>query len=166
MRNICAVFIRLASLRAWLCCLPLLLLANCDIKRAFSPALAPEDPKDSDVYEGPHLVVVGSPNINFGNADLGFGFEWHVVLKNTGTSTAINMSGSSVGAPFYYAGGAYPGTGGDCGSSLEAGDTCSLYLDFIPSVHGVFQDSLFVVCSKTLCLWVIPTQSIFPTLSQ
>lgn len=74
--------------------------------------------------------------LHFGFLDLGLDKILNVELTNSGTTDATAITVSSLSAPFSFAGGAYPGTGGDCGSTLAAGASCTLALKFSPSLAG------------------------------
>jgi hypothetical protein len=65
-----------------------------------------------------------------GSADLTF------LVSNAGdtTATALQPSpGQLLSAPFSYAGGSYPGTGGSCSASLAAGASCTVVVTFRPT---------------------------------
>jgi hypothetical protein len=56
---------------------------------------------------------------------------------NGGGQAATNMGdGGKLAAPFGFAGGKYPGTGGSCGPTLAPGDHCSVTITFTPSGSG------------------------------
>jgi alpha-tubulin suppressor-like RCC1 family protein len=52
------------------------------------------------------------------------------------------MWGSGLSAPFSFAGGAYPGTGGTCGGSLAASAGCTIVVVFSPSAIAASSDAL------------------------
>ena len=51
---------------------------------------------------------------------------------NSGALPATVVAGSTLGAPFSFKGGTYPGTGGNCGTSLAAGTSCAVVVTFTP----------------------------------
>jgi len=61
-------------------------------------------------------------------------------LSNTGALAATGLaSNGSLAPPFAFEGpSGYPGAGGSCGTSLPAGQSCSLVLVFSPSTAGTF----------------------------
>lgn len=72
--------------------------------------------------------------------------ERSVTVTNSGTfSTSLMAVNAAMSAPFYFAGGAYPGSGGvagTCGTGLSQGGSCILRLRFNPTITGVYADSL------------------------
>src|SRR5262249_39792342 len=58
-------------------------------------------------------------------------------VMNVGNQTAFSVAnGGGLGAGFAYAGGTYPGSGGNCGTSLASGATCTIVVRFTPSGSG------------------------------
>ena len=82
--------------------------------------------------------------IDFGTAPLGAAAEQPLMVRNLGGGSASNMAFASLAAPFAFAGGVYPGTGGDCGTSLAAGASCTIVVDFTPAGVGTFAGTLSV----------------------
>ena len=88
------------------------------------------------------LTVIPIPLITFSPQNLSFNFQ-NLLSKSTPASIAIKNSGD---APLLIGnislGGANPGdytlvpTGGDCGTTLNPGDTCKINVSFIPSLLG------------------------------
>ncbi len=73
------------------------------------------------------------------NSDLTF-----TLSNSTGSVAAISISASPLTAPFSFKGGLYPGSGGNCGSSLAAGSTCRVVLNFRPTSAGVASGQLLL----------------------
>ncbi len=66
-------------------------------------------------------------------------------VSNTGNLQATSVAdGAGLAAPFAYKGGSYPGTGGNCGATLNASDTCTVVVDFSPSAGGAASDTLVI----------------------
>ena len=65
-------------------------------------------------------------------------------VTNAGGVPATGMSGLGLSAPFTFKGGNYPGTGGNCGTSLNAAQNCSVVVTFAPTTSGVTNQSLSV----------------------
>ena len=64
-------------------------------------------------------------------------------LTNSGGHSADLSSGfGSLTSGFSYFGGAYPGTGGTCGSTLAAASSCGLVLLFSPTVNQIYSLSV------------------------
>jgi hypothetical protein len=58
-------------------------------------------------------------------------------VSNAGNQTAASIAdGAGLGNGFSFAGGAYPGSGGDCGTTLASGATCNIVVRFTPSGSG------------------------------
>ena len=58
-------------------------------------------------------------------------------VTNTGGATASALSTLAIGAGFGYLGGSYPGTGGTCTTSLGAGNSCTVEVQFQPTAPGL-----------------------------
>lgn len=92
------------------------------------------------IYDNPVVIT----NIDFGDVDLDLESTTTSVLEveNLGVVDALNLNASVITlTEFDYVGGSYPGTGGDCSTSLAAGSTCSLALSFTPSSIGRYETS-------------------------
>lgn len=71
------------------------------------------------------LTLSDGPSYNFGIITTNTTVEKVFTVTNTGAGPAMGMSANAFGtASFTYKGGAYPGTGGTCTSSLAAQNTC------------------------------------------
>ncbi len=79
------------------------------------------------------LSIKPSLTIDFGNVPLQGESVVMLTVTNTGGSEARSIHALGLSAPFSYTGLGYPGTGGDCGSSLPAGTYCQLSISFSPS---------------------------------
>lgn len=56
-----------------------------------------------------------------------------VINKNASTGPATHLRFQALAAPFSFAGGAFPGVGGDCSSTLTAAGPCTVALRFAPT---------------------------------
>ena len=54
-------------------------------------------------------------------------------FTNMGAVPATGLSGGTLPAPFSYAGGTFPGAGGNCSTTLATGDQCSVVVAFTPA---------------------------------
>ncbi len=91
-----------------------------------------------------NLAISDGPTYDFG-AQFGATATSKVfTVSNTGGTTALNLvkTTPNLAAPFYYKDGAYPGTGGTCGTSLDSGASCTLVVDFLPTTVGTFTSSI------------------------
>ncbi|MCA9649838.1 MAG: hypothetical protein H6712_03170 [Myxococcales bacterium] len=88
------------------------------------------------------LTISDGPTFDFGPVMAGSSGEHSFTVTNVGGIEATALQGLPPAAPFDYAGGAFPGQGGDCGASLPAGDACTVVLAFAPAQWGPFQGEL------------------------
>jgi hypothetical protein len=65
-----------------------------------------------------------------------------ITVTNIGTKQAINITPSLLTGEISFLGGAYPGTGGTCGVSLGAGETCSLFISTSSLTGGAYNQFL------------------------
>ena len=72
------------------------------------------------------------PTFAFGARGVGSKTTATFYLTNTGAAGATSLSGGGLAAPFTFAGGSYPGSGGSCAGSLAAGDSCTVVVVFGP----------------------------------
>lgn len=82
------------------------------------------------------LVISDGPTYNFENEAVGSSRSFPFVLDNTGDKTATGIFGQTSELPFHFKGGAFPGTGGTCTSTLNAGDSCIFVVSFTPTEVG------------------------------
>jgi uncharacterized delta-60 repeat protein len=80
-----------------------------------------------------NLILSDGPSYNFGDVSTGVYADKTFTLSNTGGSTATAISAAAMVSAFSYVGGSFPGTGGNCTTSLSAGNSCSLVVRFAPS---------------------------------
>ena len=90
------------------------------------------------------LTISDGATYDFGSAEVGGSFAVHsfTVTNTSSTDTASSMTGTVSGAPFTFVGGSYPGTSGDCGSSLAPNATCNMVVKFTATTVGVATGSL------------------------
>lgn len=86
-----------------------------------------------------HLVLSESASYEFPPARPNQAQRKHFTLRNLGNATASSLSGSFSSSLFSWAGGAFPGTGGSCTSSLAAGSQCTVVVNFMASTEGFFE---------------------------
>ncbi|MBY0470019.1 DUF2341 domain-containing protein [bacterium] len=90
----------------------------------------------------PNVSISNSPAYDFGSVNLGASGIKLFTLSNSGTGHATGLSAAALSAPFSFAGGSYPGTGGDCGNQLNAGASCLVGVSFAPVSNGAASGSL------------------------
>lgn len=88
------------------------------------------------------LTLSDGPYYNFGAIAVGSSLNHIFTLSNSGGGDAVALSGQTLPSPFSYIGGSYPGTGGDCGSVVLAGQSCQLAIEFSPIAEGSFNEVL------------------------
>lgn len=88
------------------------------------------------------ISISDGPTYNFGSIAYGAMLDKTFTLTNTGSFPTTSMSGSGLADPFSFKGGTYPGTGGTCGATLNNGDSCTVVVNFAPSVAGTFNDTM------------------------
>ncbi len=88
-----------------------------------------------------NITISDGATYNFGTLANGASADKTLTLTNTGAFAASAMTGGGLSAPFSYKGGSYPGTGGTCGSSLNAAATCTVVVTFAPTVSGLHSGS-------------------------
>lgn len=74
--------------------------------------------------------VVGT--IDFGSVVVGQSVTKSITLMNSSSVSLNTVSFSSLHAPFSYAGGTFPGTGGNCSTSIGANSNCSIVIQYSP----------------------------------
>lgn len=89
------------------------------------------------------LAISDGPSYNYGNQAVGSTTSKSYTVSNTGEWDASSMADAmALAAPFEFAGGTYPGTGGNCGTSLLAGATCTIVVEFSPTALGAVSDTI------------------------
>lgn len=81
------------------------------------------------------LVLSDGPSYDFGAVGVGAQGVHGLTLANTGALAATGILPDALPAPFTLPGG-YPGAGGDCGTTLAAGATCTIVVAFAPTTTG------------------------------
>jgi hypothetical protein len=82
------------------------------------------------------LVISDAPMFDFGARDLGSATPHTFMVTNTGDAEATGINAVALPAPFRFAGGSYPGNGGDCTDALSSGSSCSLVVEYAPDAFG------------------------------
>ena len=64
------------------------------------------------------------------------------IVSNSGGATANGLSALAIGTGFGYLGGSYPGTGGNCSTSLAGSGSCTIVVAFQPTAPGLATGSV------------------------
>ncbi|MGC4122726.1 MAG: choice-of-anchor D domain-containing protein [Myxococcales bacterium] len=88
------------------------------------------------------IGVSFGPAFDFGIVGVGVPAEHTFFLANAGARAATAISALTLPAPFAFTGGAFPGTGGTCGTSLDPYTGCQLSVTFQPAAAGPFASTL------------------------
>jgi subtilisin family serine protease len=91
---------------------------------------------------------VEGTSLNFGNVLVDLNVTRPLTLQNN-LGISVTLSPSLSGADVSFLGGAYPGTGGTCGSSLAATQSCTIRLIYWPSGPGTLNGALGVTYDPT-----------------
>lgn len=78
----------------------------------------------------PQASLAFSGTASFGSQVFSTSATTTLTLTNSGTQAASALSADALSLPFSFLGGTYPGTGGTCGTSLAAGASCTIRLQF------------------------------------
>lgn len=65
-----------------------------------------------------------------------------ITITNSGGSTATSMTPTGISPPFRFSGGTYPGSGGDCGATLNAGSNCTIEVEVYSNQVAAFTQTL------------------------
>jgi alpha-tubulin suppressor-like RCC1 family protein len=85
-------------------------------------------------------LAVTTPAANpydYGNVTVGMPTDATFTVTNSGGQSATSLVASGLSAPIVFKGGTYPGTGGNCGTTLAAGATCTFVATFTPTAAGL-----------------------------
>jgi hypothetical protein len=90
-------------------------------------------------------IQASALNLNFGNVVTNLVSTASVTLTNIGTVSGSLISASgSISAPFAWAGGSFPGSGGTCTSVLAANNSCTLNFEIQPTVSGILNSTALI----------------------
>lgn len=96
------------------------------------------------------LTISDGPTYAFGSQYVGISVDKIFTLTNTGTAPLASLGAGSpaMGAPFEFKGGAFPGTGGTCSTSLAASATCTVVVTYSPISSGAHSATLAISFSN------------------
>lgn len=88
------------------------------------------------------LVLSDGPTFEFGTTLVGSSVTHMFTISNTGSSVATSIANASLATPYGYTGAIFPGTGGNCATSLSPSSSCTIEVEFNPYSVGSFPSSL------------------------
>ncbi len=88
-----------------------------------------------------YLTLSDVGAIEFPSQPAGQAIKKHIIVKNSGGASASALGGSFSSNLFNWAGGNFPGTGGNCSSSLSAAAQCTIVLSFAAPTAGFYEGS-------------------------
>ncbi len=87
------------------------------------------------------LTAVNAP-LAFGTAAINTDKDGTLTIQNSGQLIATGITADALGYPFRFKDGVFPGTGGTCLPILQAGATCTLVLQYAPTLGGIHSGKL------------------------
>lgn len=84
------------------------------------------------------LAFADTSTHDFGSISTGGSADVTMVINKTGVANATSVTEISLAAPFAFKGGAFPGTGGTCTTTISA--TCTIVVTFTPTSGVVSND--------------------------
>jgi hypothetical protein len=90
------------------------------------------------------LAIDQGPTFDYGNVVTGTSSNQLFTVTNSGSVAATAMSGAGLATPFIFNGATYPGTSGDCGTTLAAGASCLIEVSFAPGGTGFASDTILI----------------------
>ena len=87
------------------------------------------------------LTISGTEPYDFGSITSGTTATAILTISNSGGFAASSLTVAGFVAPFSFNGGAYPGSLGTCGVTLNAGTTCDIDIEFAPTAVGSYTDN-------------------------
>jgi hypothetical protein len=85
------------------------------------------------LYYAAYGLQTDPASYDFGAEGLGSTTTHQFFVTNTGAASATTIAGGALGAPFAWAGGTFPGSGGSCAATLAAGASCIVVVSFHPT---------------------------------
>jgi hypothetical protein len=85
------------------------------------------------------IISISETNpYNFGTTNLSGGIDKSFTLSNSGSVSGTSIAGSFDISQFTFKGGSFPGTGGNCTTTLISGGSCNIVLTFKPTQALVY----------------------------
>lgn len=107
----------------------------------------PIDPSGEHTTSGPAgdggmLEISDDADVAFSEVGVGNSTVHPFTVRNVGDGPAYAIVAQDLAGAFEFEGGAYPGSSGDCGSSLEARQSCTIAVSFAPADLGLHERDL------------------------
>lgn len=90
------------------------------------------------------LLLSDSPAYDFGTVSVTAPVDKVFTVNNNGNRQATALGASGLAAPFAFKGGAYPGTGGTCATTLNMSASCTIVVRYTPTTNGTHASTLTV----------------------
>ena len=90
------------------------------------------------------LTISDGVTYNYGSRSINTSTDKIFTISNIGTAQASAMSGIGLVAPFAFKGGSYPGTGGNCGTTLVASGSCTIVVTYTPTTIAVHSGTITI----------------------
>ncbi len=89
------------------------------------------------------IISISEANpYNFGTTNLSGSIDKSFTLSNSGSVSGTSLAGSFDISQFTFKGGSFPGTGGNCTTTLISGGTCNIVLTFKPTQALLYTGTL------------------------
>jgi hypothetical protein len=90
------------------------------------------------------LTVDGASPISFGIVQTGSSSSQLLTLRHLSGGVSATAITATPPTGFRYVGGSFPGSSGNCTSTLAIGQSCTLHLEFAPTTRGTFNPNLSI----------------------
>lgn len=98
---------------------------------------------DTITHSSPALITISDgATYDFGAVATGGFASKAFTLSNSGYTSATGISEIGLGVPFAFVGGSFPGSGGNCTTTLAPATTCTIAIKFYPTGTGAFTDTI------------------------
>lgn len=98
---------------------------------------------DATVVDPALLTLSESDAYDFNIQTIGSATDHTFTITHSGGVSATSIVDVELTSSYFFKGGDYPGTGGDCGAQLDS-DTCTIVLTYSPSSSGDHDDSITI----------------------
>src|SRR5262249_36597418 len=80
----------------------------------------------------------GGPMSDLGVVGVGHSTDRTLTVSNVGGAGASAIAFAALSPPYSWSGGAFPGTGGTCTTTLASGTSCAVVITVAPTTGGTF----------------------------